>query len=60
MCTLVRYVDAFVVMCDTAEACEEAELEVREVLEDELGLELHPDKTSRTPGDPRQHSRSSP
>ena len=45
--TLVRYADDFVVMCDTAEACEEAERVVREVLEGELGLELHPEKTER-------------
>ena len=45
--TLVRYADDFVVMCDTAEACEEAERVVREILEGELGLELHPEKTCR-------------
>jgi group II intron reverse transcriptase/maturase len=45
--TLVRYADDFVVMCDTAEACEEAERVIRGVLEDELGLELHPEKTRR-------------
>lgn len=45
--TLVRYADDFVVMCDTAEACEEAERVVRGILEDELGLELHPEKTRR-------------
>jgi hypothetical protein len=45
--TLVRYADDFVVMCDTAEACEEAEQVVRGILEDELGLELHPEKTER-------------
>jgi len=45
--TLVRYADDFVVMCDTAEACEEAERVVREILEDELGLELHSEKTRR-------------
>ncbi len=45
--TLVRYADDFVVMCDTAEACEEAERVVREILEGELGLELHPEKTRR-------------
>ena len=45
--TLVRYADDFVVMCDTAEQCEEAERVVRRVLEDELGLELHPEKTRR-------------
>jgi RNA-directed DNA polymerase len=44
---LVRYADDFVVMCDTAEACEEAERVVRGILEDELGLELHPEKTRR-------------
>ncbi|RME57017.1 MAG: group II intron reverse transcriptase/maturase, partial [Caldilineae bacterium] len=45
--TLVRYADDFVVMCDTAEQCEEAERVVREILEGELGLELHPEKTRR-------------
>lgn len=34
-------------MCDTTEACEEAERVVRGILEDELGLELHPEKTRR-------------
>ena len=45
--TLVRYADDFVVMCDTAEACEEAERVIRGILEGELGLELHPEKTKR-------------
>lgn len=45
--TLVRYADDFVVLCDTAEACEEAERVIRELLEGELGLQLHPDKTRR-------------
>lgn len=44
--TLVRYADDFVVMCDTAEACEEAERIVRGIL-GELGLELHPEKTKK-------------
>ena len=44
--TLVRYADDFVVMCDTAKKCEEAEGVVRGIL-DELGLELHPEKTRR-------------
>jgi len=44
--TLVRYADDFVVMCNTARACEEAEKRVRAVLA-RLGLELHPDKTRR-------------
>lgn len=44
--TLVRYADDFVVMCDTAEQCEEAERRVRIVL-DRLKLQLHPDKTRR-------------
>ncbi|HVS19309.1 MAG TPA: group II intron reverse transcriptase/maturase [Planctomycetota bacterium] len=44
--TLVRYADDFVVMCDTAEAYEEAERVVRAIL-GELGLELHPEKTRR-------------
>ena len=45
--TLVRYADDFVVMCDTMEACEEAERVIRGILEGELGLELHPEKTRR-------------
>jgi len=45
--TLVRYADDFVVMCDTAKACEEAERVIRGILEGELGLELHPEKTRR-------------
>jgi len=44
--TLVRYADDFVVMCDTAASCEEAERVVRGILS-ELGLELHPEKTRR-------------
>jgi group II intron reverse transcriptase/maturase len=44
--TLVRYADDFVVLCDTAKACEEAENRVRKIL-GRLGLELHPDKTRR-------------
>jgi len=43
---LVRYADDFVVMCDTAEACEEAERRIGEILSS-LGLELHPEKTRR-------------
>jgi group II intron reverse transcriptase/maturase len=43
---LVRYADDFVVMCDTASACEQAEQHVREIFA-RLGLELHPDKTRR-------------
>jgi group II intron reverse transcriptase/maturase len=43
---LVRYADDFVVMCDTASACEQAEHRVREILA-RLGLELHPEKTQR-------------
>jgi RNA-directed DNA polymerase len=43
---LVRYADDFVVMCETAEACEEAERRVRIILA-HLKLELHPDKTRR-------------
>jgi group II intron reverse transcriptase/maturase len=43
---LVRYADDFVVMCDTASACEQAEQRVREIFA-RLGLELHPDKTRR-------------
>lgn len=44
--TLVRYADDFVVLCGTAQACEEAETRVRQILV-RLGLELHPDKTRR-------------
>jgi group II intron reverse transcriptase/maturase len=43
---LVRYADDFVVMCRTKSACEQAEVQVREIL-DQLGLELHPEKTRR-------------
>ena len=43
---MVRYADDFVVMCDSATACEEAELRIGEILS-ELGLELHPEKTRR-------------
>jgi len=42
----VRYADDFVVMCETAEDCEEAERRVRLIL-DRLKLKLHPDKTRR-------------
>jgi RNA-directed DNA polymerase len=44
--TLVRYADDFVVMCETAENCEEAERRVRLILE-RLKLKLHPEKTRR-------------
>src|SRR5687768_6920599 len=44
--TLVRYADDFVVMCDTAKQCEQAENRVRTILA-RLRLELHPDKTRR-------------
>jgi len=44
--TLVRYADDFVVMCETAEDCEEAERRVRLILE-RLKLTLHPEKTRR-------------
>ena len=43
---LVRYADDFVVMCDTASACEHAEQRIREIFA-RLGLELHPEKTRR-------------
>jgi len=43
---LVRYCDDFVVQCETAEACEEAERRIRGILAG-LGLELHPGKTRR-------------
>ena len=44
--TLVRYADDFVVMCRTARDCEQAEANVRAILQ-RLGLELHPNKTRR-------------
>jgi len=44
--TLVRYADDFVVMCETAENCEEAERRVKLILE-RLKLRLHPDKARR-------------
>ena len=43
---LVRYADDFVVMCETAAACEEAERRVKIIL-GLLKLELHPEKTRR-------------
>jgi RNA-directed DNA polymerase len=43
---LVRYADDFVVMCDTAENCEEAERRVAIILQ-RLKLQLHPEKTRR-------------
>jgi hypothetical protein len=43
---LVRYADAFVVMCDTPQACEEAERRVRIILA-RLKLQLHTGKTRR-------------
>lgn len=45
----VRYADDFVVACQTHSQAEEALVLVREVLEGELALELHPDKTVITP-----------
>jgi RNA-directed DNA polymerase len=44
--TLVRYADDFVVMCETAPNCEEAERRIRIVL-GRLKLQLHPEKTRR-------------
>jgi RNA-directed DNA polymerase len=43
---LVRYADDFVVMCRTAQGCEEAQGRVEHVL-GKLGLKLHPLKTRR-------------
>jgi group II intron reverse transcriptase/maturase len=43
---LVRYADDFVVMCDTASACEQAEQRIRDIFA-RLGLELHLEKTRR-------------
>jgi RNA-directed DNA polymerase len=44
--TLVRYADDFVVMCRSAQACEEAQGRIEHVL-GRLGLKLHPQKTRR-------------
>ena len=44
--TLVRYADDLVVMCETRQACEEAERRIREIL-GRLHLEVHPEKTKR-------------
>ncbi len=44
--TLVRYADDFVVMCETAQDCEEAQQRIEYVL-GRLGLKLHPQKTRR-------------
>ena len=44
--TLVRYADDFVVMCDSARACEEAQGRIEHVL-GRLGLKLHLGKTRR-------------
>ena len=43
---LVRYADDFVVMCPTAQGCEEAQGRIEHVL-GRLGLKLHPQKTRR-------------
>ena len=43
---LVRYADDFVVMCRTAQGCEEAQGRIEHVL-GRLGLKLHPSKTRR-------------
>ncbi len=43
---LVRYADDFVVMCRTAQGCEEAQGRIGHVLT-KLGLKLHPQKTRR-------------
>ena len=42
----MRYADDFVIQCESAEACEEAEQRIRAIL-DGLGLALHPGKTRR-------------
>jgi len=42
--TLVRYADDFVIMCDTQRSCDTARRVVETILDD-LGLELHPEKT---------------
>ena len=43
---LVRYADDFVVMCRTAQGCEEGQGRIEHVLT-KLGLKLHPQKTRR-------------
>ena len=43
---LVRYADDFVVMCRTAQGCEESQGRIEHVLA-KLGLKLHPQKTRR-------------
>jgi len=43
---LVRYADDFVVMCRTAQGCEEAQGRIEHVMA-KLGLKLHPQKTRR-------------
>ena len=43
---MVRYADDFVVMCRTAQGCEEAQGRIEHVL-GRLGLKLHPSKTRR-------------
>jgi group II intron reverse transcriptase/maturase len=43
---LVRYADDFVVMCRTAQGCEESRRRIEHVL-GRLGLKLHPQKTRR-------------
>jgi group II intron reverse transcriptase/maturase len=43
---LVRYADDFVVLCRTAQGCEEAQRRIEQVL-GRLGLKLHPHKTRR-------------
>ena len=44
--TMIRYADDFVVLCDTAEACEEIEQLITNWCE-QRGLTLHPEKTQR-------------
>lgn len=43
---LVRYADDFVVMCRTAQGCEESQRRIEHVMS-KLGLKLHPRKTRR-------------
>ena len=43
---LVRYADDFVVMCRTAQGCEEGQRRIEHVMS-KLGLKLHPQKTRR-------------
>jgi RNA-directed DNA polymerase len=43
--TVVRYADDAVILCKTKEQAEEAYTAAKTILEDELRLRLHPEKT---------------